>query len=331
MANIRKDLLNKLELRRPEDGQVIFTYLDGQRLAIKDESQHATDTYKDWHGWGMDVDYVKNRHPKKFIYYLVSTGNAGMSDLYFADELNKILGEEKITVVVFYPKHYDTKLLGPDSKRRWTNGKRFREEMERYGKVIQVDFNERFWSRQACLDRMNEEGIPATPENSMDITEGFKPTYDQIMENFGAQIIKKFGYFPRTLAVKQFGAGMLYDDCKAVARRHRWPVDFLAVSTGNKDTIADKICDVSETWQESRSDLMTNGYTIARNSGDRIYQVSDQDIFWAMEQFDSRGLESSPSGASGLAGVRTAKQIVGKRYELIATIGTGNEIGRYAQ
>ncbi len=340
---MRIDLLGKWEEKRPRKGPVIFTSLDGQKIAIKDESSEPTGTYKDWHGWMMGLDYLRNHFREKFIYDVVSTGNAGMSDLYFADQLNKMLGEEMVKVVVFYPKHYDKKILGPDSKSRKTDGKVFRKEMEKYGgRVIRVDFDETVWDDigdfnsafdsclTPCLAKMNEEGIPATPENSMDITEGFKPTYSQIMEDFGRQIIEQFGYFPKTLAIIQFGAGMLYDDSKEVAQRHKWPIDFLAVSTGDKDTIADKICDVSETWQESRADLLTHGYTFARNSGDRIYQVSDQEIHWAMEQFDIRGLESGPSGASGFAGIQKARQITKKKYDLIATIGTGNEIGRYA-
>ncbi len=353
MANIRKDLLRKWEEKRPgldrtiqEQGRVYFyTRGLGEQIAISDQHYFtAGGTYKDWHGWVMGRDYLMHHFPKRFTYYLTSSGNAGMSDFHYSDRLNEVMGEQRLRVVCFYPKHYDRKVLGPNNTGRWTTGKLFREEMETSssGRVIRVDFNERFWSdnfesgETPCLDKMNEAGLDISRQNSMDITEGFKPTYSRIMENYGKAIIEKFGYFPRTLFVIQFGAGMLYDDCKAVAKARGWPADFLAVSTGNKDTVADKIFDSSETWQESHRDLVESGYTVAKSSGDRIYHVTDQEIIMGMSEFTRRlHLMAEPAGAVGMGFVlrkdgMTKRKITKKKYDLFAVINTGDGISHVA-
>lgn len=324
------ELIKKWEKCKPEKTPVIFSELNGQRIAIKDESQNKTDTYKDKHGWMMGLDYLENYFPNSFIYYLGSTGNAGIADFAYADKLNELLGEYKVTVVNFYPTQYDKKLLGPDTLGRFTDGKTFRERMEQFksGKLIQVDFNERYWFGQPCIEEMEKYGLIATPKNSMDITEGFKPTYNQVMEEFIDQIKEKDGYIPKTLAIIQYGAGMLYDDSKAIAKD--LPIDFIAVSSGNKDTIADKICDSSESWQESLTDLTEKGFTKAKNSGDKIYGISEQEIRSAMAIFKTLGIESEPSGSAGMAIIPRINEIVKEQYELIAVINTGNGIKKCA-
>jgi len=322
----RENLIRRWNELKPKETPVAFANIDGRAVAIKDESQNETGTYKAKHGWMMGLDYLKNHYPNPFIYYLGSTGNAGIADFAYADKLNEMLGEKKILVVNFYPLHYDSKSLGPDSMGRFTDGKRFREEMENYksGKLIQVDFNKTYWFGQPCIDKMKELGINATSSNSRDITEGFKPTYNQVMQEFIEQIRKKYGRIPRTLAVIQYGAGMLYDDSKSVAKG--LPIDFIAISTGNRLTIADKICDCSETWQESQKDLREKGFTKAKNSGDIIYHVNDPEILNALKQFRELRIESEPSGAAGIAILPRIEKILGKSYELIAVINTGNGI-----
>ncbi|MFA6461564.1 MAG: hypothetical protein WCV90_04800 [Candidatus Woesearchaeota archaeon] len=334
VENLRTELLTKWEEYQPKGTPVLFTKYHNISLAVKDESVNLTGTYKARHGWKMGWDYLTNHFPYNFIYYLGSTGNAGIADFAFADLLNDLLGEERVVVANFYPKHYDTKLLGPDSQGRFTDGKRFREEMEKYrsGRLIQVDFKEKYWfdnfesENTPCLDRMIELGLDARRDNSLDITEGFKPTYNQIMEEYVTQIKGCYGYVPRTLAIIQFGAGMLYDDSKAVALSHNWPIDFMAVSTGNKKTIADKICDSSETWQRSLKELREVGFTTAKNSGDLIHQIDEQEILLAMQMFKELRIEAEPSGAAGMAMVPRILPKIKDRYDLIAIINTGNGV-----
>lgn len=315
---MREELIRKWDKIKPTQTPVIFVDFNGQKIAIKDESQNITDTYKAKHGWMMGKHYLENVFPKKFLYYLGSTGNAGLADFAYADKLNEMIGEEKVLVANFYPEHYETKILGPDSFGRFTDGKRFREEMEKYksGKVIQVNFKEKYWFGQPCLEKMKEMGLDTT--KTMDITEGFQPTYEQVFKEFTEQIRKQYGTIPRTLAIVQFGAGMLYNDSKAVAKNL---MDFMAVSTGNKNTIADKICDSSESWQESLDDLIRKGFTKAKNSGDNIYHVDEEEIKSALNYFRSLGIEAEPSGAAGMA---MAPKIKG--YDLIAVVNTGNGI-----
>lgn len=322
----KKELIKIWNKLKPVQTPVIFTNINGQNIAIKDESKNETGTYKAKHGWMMGLDYITNHYPNPFVYYLGSTGNAGIADFAYADKLNELLGEKKVLVANFYPVHYDSKLLGPDSFGRFTDGKRFRKDMEKYssGRLLQVDFKEKYWFGEPCLKRMNEVGINVTPNNSLDITEGFKPTYSQVMKEFIKQIKGHFSYIPKTIAVIQYGAGMLYDDAKEISKE--LPIDFVAVSTGNKETIADKICDSSETWQVSQKELVERGYTKARNSGDRIYQVSEQEILLALSRFKELGIEAEPSGAAGLAIVPRLEQIVRENYDLIAVINTGNGI-----
>ncbi len=328
VEKVRLELIERWEKFRPNITPVTFARIDGQNVAIKDESQNITNTYKAKHGWMMGLHYLKNVFPKQFIYYLGSTGNAGMADFAFADMLNDMLGEQKVLVANFFPKHYDSKSLGPDSMGRFTDGKKFRKIMENFrsGKLIQVDFKEKYWFGQACLDKLNDIGIRAGRENSMDITEGFKPTYKQIMEEFAEQIIKKYNYIPKTLAIIQFGAGMLYDDSKAVVQERNLPIKVIAVSTGNPETIADKICDNSQSWQESIQNLREKGFTRAKNSGDKIYQVGEQEILYALIQLRQLDIESEPSGAAGMAIIPRIQEIIGQYYDLITVINTGNGI-----
>ncbi len=133
--------------KRPKNTPVIFTTINNQDIVIKDESKNITNTYKDKHGWMMGLHYLTNIYPNNYIYYLGSTGNAGIADFLYADMLNDLLSEQKIKVVNFYPLHYDFKELGPDSKGRFTNGKIFREDMQKYksGILVQVDFKEQYW------------------------------------------------------------------------------------------------------------------------------------------------------------------------------------------
>ena len=125
--NQRKDLL--LRWKRPKKTPVIFTDQHGQAIAIKDENKNLTDTFKAKHGWMMGRHYLENIFPEKFIYYLGSTGNSGIADLAYADMLNDMLGEGNVQVVNFYPKHYDHKLLGPDSNGLFSRGNNFRKQM----------------------------------------------------------------------------------------------------------------------------------------------------------------------------------------------------------
>ena len=143
----QKQLIDEWIKLKPKTTPIVFTKINPQRIAIKDESNNTTDSYKAKHGWMMGFHYLKNYFGKNFVYYLGSTGNAGIADFAYADLLNKLLGEKKVIVVNFYPKHYDDKLLGPDSKGRYTNGKQFRLEMEKYicGELIRVDFKEKYW------------------------------------------------------------------------------------------------------------------------------------------------------------------------------------------
>ena len=342
MDRIRKELIEKWIELKPKTTPVIFTTINNKTVAIKDESINETGTYKAHHGWMMGLHYLQNRFPNPFIYYLGSTGNAGMADFAFADKLNDLLGEQKVTIVNFYPEHYDSKILGPDSFGRFTDGKRIRLAMEKYrsGKLIRVDFTKTYWLGKPCIDKMNELGICANKDNSLDITEGFNPTYTRVMFDFIEQIkseYKKYKNFPttfpKTLAIIQFGAGMLYDDSELVVKQSSLDIDqssldidLCAVSTGNKDTVADKICDSSESWQRSLEDLKNKGFTFAKKSGDKIYQVTEQDILFALGQFRQLGRESEPSGAASLAHIRNLDDSVLDRYDLIATINTGNGI-----
>ncbi len=71
---------------------------------------------------------------------------------------------------------------------------------------------------------MNELGLNVTKDNSVDITEGFNPTYKQVMQEFIEQIKEHYhSTFPKTLVVIQFGAGMLYDDSKEVIKESNLP------------------------------------------------------------------------------------------------------------
>lgn len=328
----RKELRERWERERPNITPVRFVNIDGIDIAIKDESQNVTDTYKAKHGWMMGQHYIENIFPNPFIYYLGSTGNAGIADFALADRLNEMLGEERVIVANFYPLHYDEKVLGPDSFGRFTDGKRFREAMEQFksGKLIQVDFTKEYWFGEPCIREMENRGIIATPENSLDITEGVPPrTYEQVMQEFKEQIRARYGGIPRTLAIIQFGAGMLYEDSKVVAQGE--PIDFMAVSTGDRNTIADKICDSSESWQESIVDLTQKGFTRAKKgSRDTIHAVSEQEILYALAQFREIGIESEPSGAAGMAIVPRVNEIVRRPYDLVAVINTGNGIKKCA-
>ncbi|MFC1801409.1 hypothetical protein ACFLZB_03015 [Nanoarchaeota archaeon] len=331
MTNTRQELISKWEEHKPKVTPVIFARFGDQEVSIKDESQNLTDTYKAKHGWMMGLDYLVNHFPNNFLYYLGSTGNAGIADFAYADLLNNLLGEEKVTVVNFYPLHYDSKLLGPDSEGRFTDGKRFREEMEKYksGRLIQVDFREKYWfddfesGNTPCLDKMVELGLDVS--HSLDITEGFKPTYRQVIQEYAEQIRKRFGEIPKTLLVVQYGAGMLYDDSKLVVLEEKLSIDLMAVSSGDPKTIADKICDTSESWQESILDLRETGNTTARNSGDRIHHVDEQEILFAMQMFGELGIEAEPSGAAGMAIVPRLRE-TNSTYDLVAVINTGNGI-----
>ncbi|MCK5624389.1 hypothetical protein KAI04_00935 [Candidatus Pacearchaeota archaeon] len=322
----KKELIREWNKIKPKETPVVLTEFNSQKIIIKDESKNLTNTYKAKHGWMLGKHYLENIYPRPFIYYLGSTGNAGISDFLFVDKLNKMIGEEKVIVANFYPEHYDSKLLGPDSFGRFTNGRKFRESMENYkgSRLIRVDFNEKYWFGKPCLDKMNELGINANKNNSLDITEGFNPTYNQVMQEFISQIKNKFQKIPKTLVIIQYGAGMLYDDCKEVSKN--LPIDFIAVSTGDLKSIADKICDNSETWQESLKDLREKGYTKANNSGDKIYHVNEQEILYALSKFKELNIEAEPSGAAGFALILRLKEIIKKKYDLIAVINTGNGI-----
>lgn len=363
----RTELLQRWQQYKPQPASPIYTEWCRRKIIIEDESHHPTGTYKARHGWKMGEHYLQNHFPNPFIYYLGSTGNAGMADFHYADLLNATLGESKIKVVCFYPEHYDRKLLGPDSFGRFTDGKKVREQMEKYasGKVISVDFKERYWfddcnlGSTPCLDKMVELGVSVTRDNSLDITEGFKPTYTSLMEEYISQINSRFTTIPKTLMIIQFGAGILYNDCMAVAMNKwpqdykrcsldtfvsesvygcfcrvpansPWPIGFLAVSSGNKKTIADKIHDSSETWQFSTKDLLNIGRTFIKKSDlgyrDLIYHVEEQEILSAMSKFKELGIEAEPSGAAGMSIIPRLSEIVRREYDLVAVINTGNGI-----
>src|SRR3989344_2823863 len=102
IEKIRIELIRRWENEKPKMTPVVFTELNGQKIVIKDESKNITGTYKAKHGWMMGLDYLKNHFPNKFVYFLGSTGNAGMADFAFADKLNLLLkeiaGEEKVIV-----------------------------------------------------------------------------------------------------------------------------------------------------------------------------------------------------------------------------------------
>ena len=139
-------------------------------------------------------------------------------------------------------------------------------------------------------------------------------------------------FFPQTLLVTQFGAGMLYDDCKQYIQEQKLPIDILPVSTGNIDTIADKICDVSGRWQESAEALLEEGWTVSKATGNKIYHVKDQEILLALQQYRSPkiNIEAEPSGASSLGIFPRLEEILGEeryqQYDLFAFINTGNGI-----
>jgi len=331
---IKESLIQEWLTHKPKETPVTFTKIKGKNVVIKDESQNITGTYKAKHGWMMGLDYLKNHYLENFTYYIGSTGNAAMADFAYADKLNNLLGEEKITVACFYPKHYDAKQLGPDSKGRKITGLDVRKKLESFqsGKVLPVDFEEKYWfddfknNYTPCLDLMNKKGFNVNRENSKDITEGFNPTYKQVMNEFASQIQKQCGAIPKTLAIVQFGAGMLYDDTKSVIQENNLPIDILAVSTGNINTIADKICDSSESWQESLEDLAKQGHTTAKNSGDKIYHLSEEEIRKGLQIYTHLGIEAEPSGAASMGFLDKIDQIVKKDYELIAVINTGNGI-----
>lgn len=330
----KESLIQQWLTQKPKETPIAFTKIKGKDVVIKDESQNITGTYKAKHGWMMGLDYLQNQYPNKFTYYLGSTGNAAMADFTYADKLNNLLGEEKVTIACFYPKHYDAKQLGPDSKRRNITGLDVRKKLESYrsGIVLQVDFEEKYWfddfknNYTPCLDLMHQQGFNVNRKNSKDITEGFNPTYKQVMNEFANQIKQQYGFIPNTLAIVQFGAGMLYDDTKLVIQENNLPIDTLAVSTGNINTIADKICDSSESWQESLEDLTKKGQTIAKKSGDRIYHLSEEEIRKGLQIYANLGIEAEPSGAASLGIIDRINEITKNEYELIAIINTGNGI-----
>ncbi len=320
---------------------VTFTTIDGKNVAIKDESQNSTDTYKEQHGSTMAEHYLQHAFPEEHTYYLVSTGNAAFSDFVYAERINKLVGEQKVRVINFWPKHYDTKLLGPDSHGRFTTGKRFRQRMEDFpsGRNEVVDFTEAFWDTETCRKHLNKQGLNLTPENSTDITEGFNPTYEPVMKYYARQIqfnewIERedlLRQFPKTLLVVQYGAGMLHDDCKKVIREQQLPIDVLAVSTNRADTIADKMCDTSGRWQDHTEIVGKQGTSTARKTGDIIYHVTDQEILFALQQMRAmKDMEAESTGAGGLAILPRLETIIGKerldKYDLLAFINTGNGI-----
>jgi threonine synthase len=330
----KKELLDKWLELKPKITPIIFKKLNTHTIAIKDESKNSTGTYKAKHGWMMGLDYLTNYYPQSFTYYLGSTGNAAIADFAYADLLNKLLQSKKVTVVCFYPKHYDEKTLGPDSQGQYSTGLAVRKKLEAYtsGVTLQVDFKEKYWfdnfetGYTPCLDLMNKKGLSTTKTNSKDITEGFNPTYKQVMEEFTEQIQNKFGRMPKTLAVVQFGAGMLYDDTKIVVQEKNLSIDLLAVSTGNVNTIADKICDTSESWQKSLIDLKRKGHTYAKTSGDIIHHVTEKEIYEGLKICKNLNISAEPSGAASLGILERIEEITNTNYELIAVINTGNGI-----
>ena len=72
---MKNELLKKWEEKRPPQTPVSFASLNGQQIAIKDESKNLTETYKDEHGWMIGPDYLTNYYPRNRVYYLVSKGN----------------------------------------------------------------------------------------------------------------------------------------------------------------------------------------------------------------------------------------------------------------
>ena len=245
----RQELIQKWQELKPAITPLVFTTINGENVAIKDESQNRTGTYKDKHGWMMGQHYLHNVFPSRYTYFLVSTGNAAIADVAYADMLNELMKKPRIQVINFFPKHYDKKVLGPDSFGRFTDGYRFWLSMENYLSASneKVDFDEKFWNTNACREHLNKKGLCLTPENSMDITEGFNPTYTQVAEEFVQQIwehtvgragktkeqmadqyyTSRGDFFPQTLLVTQFGAGMLYDDCKQYIQEQKLPIEGL--------------------------------------------------------------------------------------------------------
>jgi hypothetical protein len=323
----KEKLLKEWNLNKPKT-PIVFISINNQDIIIKDESKNITNTYKARHGWMMGLHYLKNIFPNNFTYYIVSTGNAVMADFAYGDLLNKLINKKKITVVNFYPVHYDLKKLGPDSKGKYVFGKELKKKMQKYncGKIISVDFNERYWSGKACINKMKELKMNINKNNLLDITEGFKPTYKDIMEELIEQIRVKYPIFPKTLLVLQFGAGILYHDSKEVINQNNFPIDILAVSTGNINSIADKIVDCSETWQENIKTLREKGFTFSRKYKDRIYHVEEQEIVTALNKFRELNIDAEPSGAVGFAILPRLNKITNKKYDLIAFINTGNGI-----
>ncbi len=330
----QKELIQQWLRYKPKETPTKSTKINNKKVIIKDESKNITGTYKAKHGWMMGLDYLINHFPNKFTYYIGSTGNAAMGDFAYADILNNLLGEELVRVVCFYPLHYDNKVLGPNSEGKTITGFDVRKKLESFksGKVLQVDFKEKYWfddfqnNYTPCLDLMNEKGLKVNRNNSKDITEGFQPTYKQVMEEFAIQIKNQYGKIPRTLAIIQFGAGMLYDDVKEVIEENNYSIDVIAVSTGNINTIADKICDSSESWQENIRDLMKKGFTLAKNSGDKIYHLSENEIRKGLQICRKINIEAEPSGAASLGFIDRINETIKKEYDLIAIINTGDGI-----
>ena len=86
----RKELIRKWQNHKPETTPVVFTSLKTKKIAIKDESVNPTGTYKARHGWMMGLHYLTNHFPHNFLYYLGSTGNAGLADFAYADLLKSL-------------------------------------------------------------------------------------------------------------------------------------------------------------------------------------------------------------------------------------------------
>lgn len=324
----RAELLIKWGRLRPHS-EVKVSSFEGKSLIIKDESTQKTGTYKDWHGWMLGQHYIQNHFPNPFFYYLTSTGNAAVSDAVFAEELNGILGKEKVNVVNFYPLQYSGRLLGPDSFGRFANSDNVKEFLQTKLKLLEVDYDKKIWSGKNCLERMLEENLPVTLDNSREITEGFNPTYLVVMKEFAAQIEMQHGKIPRTLLVIQFGAGMLYYDCKSVINAQGLPIDVIGCTAGNPETIADKVHDYSGLWIDGHDKLVENGSATARKDNGLIHHVDDQNILRAMDYFKNHGIDSEPSGAAGLALLYKKPELV-KNYDLIAIINTGNGIKKFA-
>jgi threonine synthase len=104
------------------------------------------------------------------------------------------------------------------------------------------------------------------------------------------------------------------------------------VSTGNPDTIADKICDNTESWISSLEELRECGRTRAKKIQGRpnIYHVHDYEIKYALTQFGELGIEAEPAGAAGMAILPRLEELGKRNHELIAVINTGNGIRKCA-